>query len=440
MRLTGEVGRGGLVSRVGSTLDLGARSGRPARPAAVALGVALALAATLALAPAAWSQEPAVPGQPAGGVTNVEADPLRCWWQASAGAVRVGEPFTLTLTCAALETDSTQVVVDRSRLEPSVLALPPFDVTGGTTAADMTTAQRRFFQYTYQVRILSDLLFGQDAKIPPLTLNYKIENRSNETGVTQGRDQSYVLPPLSIRVHSLVAGDSTDIRDATTMSLADVESRRLRGRSLAMAGTVLYGLAALLLVLAVVRLLAGLRTRKGVAGNAVSDRAVLQGVARELAEVARQRQAEGWTEALAARAQAALRVVAGYALGRTVPQQVVGDTTAALDGQLAIARWFPRRRRVIVSAAMTPAEIEAAMDADPSGTARVAPVRDGLQALTAGRYGRRAMDESAVDLAVEQARALARSLAVEHSTPVRKLRQLARLGGATRTEGAAWAR
>jgi hypothetical protein len=393
-----------------------------------------------ALAAPAASGQAREPSQAPAGDVNVEADPLRCWWQTSAGAVRVGEPFTLTLTCAALETASTTVVVDRSRLEPSVLALPPFDVTGGTTAADMTTAQRRFFQYTYQVRILSDLLFGQDAKIPPLTLNYKIENRSAETGVTQGRDQSYILPPLSIRVQSLVAGDANDIRDATSMTLADVESRRLRGRSLAIAGTVLYGLAALLVILAAVRLAAGLRTRPTGVVNAVSDRAVLRGAASELAEVARQRQAEGWTEALAGRAQAALRVVGGYALGRTVSQQVVGDGTAALDGQLAVTSRWPRRRRVIVSAALTPVDVDAAVAANPSVEARIAPVRDGLVALTSGRYGRTTIDESAVDVAVERARALARSLAFEYWTPVRRAKQMLRTGAGARTEGAAWAR
>ena len=36
---------------------------------------------------------------------TVQTDPLQCWWRTSAGAVRVGEPFTVVLTCAVLETD-----------------------------------------------------------------------------------------------------------------------------------------------------------------------------------------------------------------------------------------------------------------------------------------------------------------------------------------------
>ena len=83
---------------------------------------------------------------PDGGVV-VEADPVRCWWRTDRASIRMGEPFEAVLTCAALETAGTRVVVDRSRLDPTVFAVPPFDVLGGTTAEDATTASRRFFQY-----------------------------------------------------------------------------------------------------------------------------------------------------------------------------------------------------------------------------------------------------------------------------------------------------
>src|SRR5919197_4838620 len=63
---------------------------------------------------------------------TTQADPVQCWWRTSAGAVRVGETFTLVLTCAALETDDVKVVVDQSKLEPSVVQFAPFEVTGGS--------------------------------------------------------------------------------------------------------------------------------------------------------------------------------------------------------------------------------------------------------------------------------------------------------------------
>ena len=80
--------------------------------------------------------------RPAAGGPVVEADPLRCWWRTDRASIRMGEPFEAVLTCAALETASTKVVVDRSRLDPTVMALPPFDVLGGAAAEDATHRRR----------------------------------------------------------------------------------------------------------------------------------------------------------------------------------------------------------------------------------------------------------------------------------------------------------
>ena len=60
-----------------------------------------------------------------------EFDPIRCWWQTSAGAVRTGETFSVALTCAVLETDATRVVPDETKLDPSVTQLPPFEIVDG---------------------------------------------------------------------------------------------------------------------------------------------------------------------------------------------------------------------------------------------------------------------------------------------------------------------
>src|SRR5256712_4171643 len=74
---------------------------------------------------------------------NVETDPMQCWWRTSAGAIRVGEPFSLVLTCAVVENDAAKVVVDQSKLEPSVIQLAPFEVTGGSPGADPPPRGRR---------------------------------------------------------------------------------------------------------------------------------------------------------------------------------------------------------------------------------------------------------------------------------------------------------
>jgi hypothetical protein len=182
-----------------------------------------ALAALLFGLPLAAAQTP-----PAG--PTVEADPVRCWWRTDRASIRMGEPFEAVLTCAALDTPSTKAIVDRSRLDHTVMALPPFDVLGGAAGEDVVTPARRFFQYSYQLRLLNDTAFGQDVRLAGLSIGYRIDTSTTDGTTSQGRDQSYGLPALSIRVLSLVAGDARDIRDASSLTLADLETRRFRAR------------------------------------------------------------------------------------------------------------------------------------------------------------------------------------------------------------------
>src|SRR5712691_1849815 len=135
---------------------------------------------------------------------TVQTDPLQCWWRTSAGAVRVGEPFSVVLTCAVLDTDAATVVVDQTRLEPSVVQFAPFEVLGGSHGADLRTDQRRFFQYEYRLRVIADGMFGKDAALPDTKISYRVQSKVGQKTAIQGRDQTYLLPPQSVRVMSLV--------------------------------------------------------------------------------------------------------------------------------------------------------------------------------------------------------------------------------------------
>src|SRR5581483_10652833 len=108
---------------------------------------------------------------------TTKADPIQCWWRTSAGAVRVGEPFTAVLTCAVLETDDVKVVVDESRLEPSVVQFAPFETLGGSHAADLRNDTRRFFQYEYRLRLIAENLFGRDVALPETKLSYRVQSK-----------------------------------------------------------------------------------------------------------------------------------------------------------------------------------------------------------------------------------------------------------------------
>ena len=186
---------------------------------------------------------------------NVETDPLQCWWRTSAGAVRVGEPFTVVLTCAVLETEAATVVVDQSRLEPSVVQFAPFEVLGGSHGADLRTDQRRFFQYVYRLRLIAENLFGQDVSLPETKLSYHVQSKMGERqAALQGRDQTYLLPSQSVRVMSLVPADATDIRDTAGETFGDLDERAFRANLFTIIGGVLFTLAGLMALLALVRL------------------------------------------------------------------------------------------------------------------------------------------------------------------------------------------
>src|SRR5438270_11646976 len=121
----------------------------------------------------------------AAGAQTVQTDPLQCWWRTSAGAVRVGEPFTVVLTCAVIETDAATVVVDQSRLEPSVVQFAPFEVLGGSHGADLRTDQRRFFQYEYRMRLIAENTFGKDAALPETKISYRVQSKVGKNTAIQ---------------------------------------------------------------------------------------------------------------------------------------------------------------------------------------------------------------------------------------------------------------
>src|SRR5471032_869064 len=157
---------------------------------------------------------------------TVQTDPLQCWWRTSAGAVRVGEPFTVVLTCAVLETDDAMVVVDQTRLEPAVVQFAPFEVLGGSHGADLRTEQRRFFQYEYRLRLVTEGMFGKDVALPETKISYRVQSKVGQNTSLQGRDQAYVLPAQSVRILALVPFDASDIRDtASAETFSDIDQR-----------------------------------------------------------------------------------------------------------------------------------------------------------------------------------------------------------------------
>ena len=347
------------------------------------------------------------------------ADPLQCWWRTSNGAIRVGEPFSVVLTCAVLETDAAMVVVDQSRLEPSVVQFAPFEVLGGSHGADLRRDDRRFFQYEYRARLIAENQFGKDVSLPETKLSYHIQSSVGQKTSLQGRDQSYILPPLSIRVLSLVPADATDIRDTPSETFNDVDQRGFRANLLSVIGGVLLAVAALLTLLALVRLLARYRKPAEASSRLISDSAAIRAAARELAAVRRQREGGGWTPELAGRALAAMRVAGAYAVGRRAslmpaasqssagsPESLDGSQAPEEAGRLIVRAGWPRARRVAVSGAITAQSvgrdrIRRAGTAGFAASPMYESLEQALSALTAAQYGRNGtLDDTALDEAL----------------------------------------
>lgn len=384
----------------------------------------------LATAGAAGAQ-PATPGgDPTAGVPT---DPIRCWWRSSAGAVRIGEPFDVLLTCAVLDTDTITVVPDQTGLAPPVVQLPPFELLGGSHPADLHTDDRRFFQYRYELRLIVDDAFGQDVALPPLELAYRVRSRGPQGAVIEGRDQTYLMPSIAIRVLALVPNELTDIRDAGNGSFADLESRTLRGRILLVLGALFTLLGAIVAVVTAVRRPEHGDDRARAATPLLSDGEVLRGVARELASVRHDREAAGWTQAVVGRALAAVRIAAAFALSGRVSQSPAAAGDVEQEGELRVQGGWPGRRVARVSGWATPESIRRALSLRAShgppqpDRARLESLADALAGLTRARFGREEpLSEAALDASLDRATDEVRRLEAEHRWPATMYRAVTR--------------
>jgi hypothetical protein len=373
---------------------------------------------------------------------TVEADPIRCWWRTSAGAVRVGESFTVVLTCAVVENDTTIVVPDQSRLEPTAMQLPPFEVTGGQRNPDLRSDQRRFFQYQYSLRLINGEMFGKDVKIPSVQVGYHIESRVQRGESVRGRDRTYLLPTESIRVLSLVPNDATDIRDAPPWTFSDIEAQRFRARVLSVAAGLLFAAAAMVALVAAVRLARQYR-QGGVASRRVlSDGAILRRVRRELSAVRRASEQEGWNHDLAGRALGALRVAATIALQRHPSQIVAAAATDKHEGQLLMRGGWLRGKRVLVSGSATTDAIARKLSTTDGSTGHrqaLETLLAGLGTLTGAQFGRDGkLDEVALTETLRSSAGCLRQLRFENLWLVRKLKGLTHV--AAEIGNRAWSR
>lgn len=369
---------------------------------------------------------------------EVESDPIRCWWKADRSAIRVGERFTLVLTCGVIETANIKVVPAVNQLEPGAISLTPFEAVAGNRHEDVVVPPWRYIQYEYAMRLLSEGFFGQDVSIPSLTVTYNLQ--SPGSGNAEGRDQTYVLPPLPMRVLSIVPRSAADIRDASGQTFANVESRRNRATAEIVGASIAFAFAGVLAVLALVRLAGRFRVRDARVVRPLPAATVLRGAMAALRSARSEAAREGWTPALMSRAVAALRIAGAVALGRRVAQRHVTNGAPERLGQIEVRSGLLRRKRVLLSAPTTPAAILAALETGKRAASRetLQPILEALQLFSTAVYGRAGeADTVALSAAVDNAAGPVRRLWLRSLIPFGATREAAVPSMPTRAGSAA---
>ncbi|MEZ5286514.1 MAG: hypothetical protein R2712_17250 [Vicinamibacterales bacterium] len=322
----------------------------------------------------------------------VEVDPIRCWWRTSKGAIALGEVFDVRLTCAVLETDSVQVVADESRLTAAGVQLAPFEVVGGDRPGDSREGRRRFFQYRYSLRLLDAAQVGQDVSLPNLPIIYNVQTQVAEDARLAGRDFTYVMPGLPVRVLSLVPQGGVDIRDGADVGLERIDALRFRARLFDIGAVALSAAGLLAGALALAAIVGRARPSRTRERTRPSERRALAAAEAELDRMARASMSEGWTPERAADAHAALRVVGAVAAGQPLGDQALPRGEAPADGRIAIRDPLPWRTGAAISGSATASDVSRALESLPASASPVD--RDGLESLraalaavTAARFG-----------------------------------------------------
>jgi len=399
----------------------------------------------IVLACGAWLGTRVDAQAPAGapGAGDVELDPIKCWWRTDKDAVHIGEQFTLVLTCGVVETSRIKILPDLSQLEPTVVQLTPFEVLGGTRHKDIQAPPWRYFQYEYTLRLLGDTFFGQDIDIPLIKVTYKVESVSS--GGTQGRDQTYALPALPMRIMSLVPKRATDIKDASPRTFADIEARLFRATGELVAAAIFFGFAVVLVGLALVRIVGHYGQRAAAVARPLPLGTVLGGCLRGIGRLKSDVAREGWTPELAGRALTVFRIAGAVALGRPVAQTLVDIDVPGREGQLVLRKGILRPRRALVSAP-TRANATARPLANANGKgpgprtqAMLEDIRASLHVFNAVRYSRNGhVDTTALDAALDNGATAIRRLRFAKRWPVRTAGALAK--SAAGLGGMVWSR
>lgn len=368
----------------------------------------------------------------------VAADALSCWWRSDKSSIRIGEEFTVALTCRLAETGLEKTVLNDSLLDPSLLALPPYQVKNGRRYKDIIRVlpgpdgpvTLRNVQYAYTVKLVGEGFFGKDVPLPPLEIRYHIDLITNKDAVMPGKERTYVLPPVPMRIQSFVPKAANAIRDAGNETFGDIEHRR-RNAVIAFIAAGIFMLLPLVVMLPIlVRAIRG--RRESVSnGTVFRDKDLLRRLAGELDRVEKNCRTASWDDASVGTVLSAFRVGGALAIGRRIAQAPVEVETRGREGQLELRKGFWPRTKVLVSASLTPEEMAdelAGANWQGVGKARRKALLDETQrafaAFNDARYATpgNAADREALDGALKKGLRLLHALRHDHFLFVRVMR------------------
>jgi hypothetical protein len=195
-------------------------------------------------------------------------------------------------------------------------------------------------------------------------------------------------------------------------------------------------LGSLMLIFVLVRLARRGRKRTPADARLLPTRSIVGAAIRELNAVQRDREAQGWNEALAGRALAASRIAAAAALGRTVSQRIAGSPNSNGAGRIVAIPTLRGKARTL-SSSVTPGELSRRTPTHPRLQPSVDELRESIEAFSLAQYGRTTdVNQSALDSALSSARSAAGRVKAQHSW-FRTMLHRFTPGGATAAESRA---
>ena len=360
---------------------------------------------------------------------TVEVDAIQCWRRVGKNAVYVGEHFDMVLTCSVVDADAARTVPDLAWLEPETLTVSPFEVLEGQRYGDIVRGPRTFFQYRYTLQIIGEDYFGIDVELPALEIKYRIERALDGGSPVEGRELTYILPPESVRVLSLVPAAVADIRELPGDTFGDAEARLFRANVTVLVAAVLAIVALGTLVAAAVRTRREWRGAGPAVDKPVSHWQIARRALGELTAVQTASQTHGWNTELVGRALATFRLAGAVALPGPIAQQVVEPGVGDREGQLSLRRGLLSTKRTRVSSALTPEGIrqwvERVRTERPADAGVLDEIREALVLFGAARYRQVAdLPTDALTTTLDTGITLLRRLQVRTAAPVRRAEQL----------------